>query len=189
MLHKLRTLSPLLRRGFSSSSVEAVAADILPPKKRHRDAVSVLRALGACVEPNLGLPDYRCAYEPWLGSSLRLRTNLLAKASGRNAARHVARHFLANDLTALATEAPRIDCMIPLQTAEFIRNELSEGRISQQEAMARLLLLLSPKAAWTLYKDAVDAVKTPLLPSVYCIILSIRLYECRRERNLQTSRQ
>ncbi|CDI98155.1 pentatricopeptide repeat containing protein 3 [Echinococcus multilocularis] len=130
---------------------------VAPPRRRHRDAVSVLRALASCVTPHLGLPAYGCALEPWLGApGLRQRSNRLALSAGRNAARHVARRYLANDLTALATEVPRIDCLMPLQTGESIRKEFAEGAISQQEAMERLLLLLAPKDAWELYKDAGD---------------------------------
>lgn len=78
---------------------------VAPPRRRHRDAVSVLRALASCVTPHLGLPAYGCALEPWLGApGLRQRSNRLALAAGRNAARHVARRCLANDLAALATE-------------------------------------------------------------------------------------
>lgn len=47
---------------------------------------------------------------------------------------------------------------MPLQTSESIRKELAEGIISQQEAMERLLLLLSPKDTWELYKDAGNTV-------------------------------
>ncbi len=105
LLHRVKGLiTPISRRALASTT----RADIATPKKRYRDPVSVLRALDSCVEPHLGLPDYRCAYEPWLGSSLQLRSNLQAKAAGRNAARHVARQFLANDLTALATEVSAI---------------------------------------------------------------------------------
>lgn len=55
-------------------------------------------------------------------------------------------------------QAPRIDCLVPLQTGESIRKELSDGAISEQEAMDRLLLLLAPRDAWALYKDATGVV-------------------------------
>lgn len=65
----------------------------------------MLRALSRCVNPQLGLPAYGCAMEPWLGvAGGRDRSNRMAKAAGRNAARYVARTLLANDLTALVTE-------------------------------------------------------------------------------------
>lgn len=82
-----------------------VANDVKPPMRRHRDAVSVLRALNSCVEPLLGLPDYRTLAEPWLGSGLMTRNTIQAKVAGRNAARYVARQFLPNDLSALATKS------------------------------------------------------------------------------------
>ncbi|KAL5108725.1 hypothetical protein TcWFU_003388 [Taenia crassiceps] len=164
MLPRIKTLSLLVGRTLASvvetpRSARSVAAEtVAPPHRRHRDAVSVLRALASCVTPHLGLPAYGCALEPWLGApGLRQRSNRLALAAGRNAARHVARRCLANDLTALATEAPRIDCLMPLQTGESIRKELAEGAISQQEAMERLLLLLAPKDTWELYKDSGNA--------------------------------
>ncbi|VDL99911.1 unnamed protein product [Schistocephalus solidus] len=142
----------------SSQAASVVAEDsggtVEPPKRRYRDEVSVLRALSSTVEPATGLPDYRCLPEPWLGSSILSRTFLQAKAAGRNAARHVARSFLPNDLTALATELPRIDCLVPLQTAEFIRSQFDEGKISEEEAIDRLILLLHPKGAWSLYLDS-----------------------------------
>ncbi|KAL5968391.1 hypothetical protein TSMEX_003865 [Taenia solium] len=160
MLPWIKTLALRVYRTSASvaetpRSAQSMAAEtVAPPRRRHRDAVSVLRALASCVTPHLGLPAYGCALEPWLGApGLRQRSNRLALAAGRNAARHVARRCLANDLTALATEAPRIDCLMPLQTGESIREELTKGAISQQEAMERLLLLLAPKDAWALYKD------------------------------------
>ncbi|VDN33765.1 unnamed protein product [Dibothriocephalus latus] len=147
------------QHSLRSSKSSQVAAEesggkVEPPRRRYRDEVSVLRALSSTVEPATGLPDYRCLPEPWLGSSILSRTFLQAKAAGRNAARHVARSFLPNDLTALATELPRIDCLVPLQTAEFIRSQLAEGKISEEEAIDRLILLLNPKGAWTLYVDS-----------------------------------
>lgn len=60
----------------------------------------------------------------------------------------------------LFLQAPRIDRLMPLQTGDSIRKELADGTISQQEAMQRLLLLLAPKDAWRLYKDAGNAVST-----------------------------
>lgn len=98
----------LSRRVAVVTASYSTSVDIRPPKRRHRDVASVLRALGSCVDASLGLPDYRSAYEPWLGSGAQLRTHLLAKAAGRNAARQVARQFLANDITALVTEVHRL---------------------------------------------------------------------------------
>ncbi|KAL7061088.1 hypothetical protein AAHC03_09738 [Spirometra sp. Aus1] len=135
-------------------AAEESSGNVEPPRRRYRDEVSVLRALSSTVEPATGLPDYRCLPEPWLSSSILSRTFLQAKVAGRNAARHVARTFLPNDLTALATELPRIDCLVPLQTAEFIRSQFDAGVISEEEAIDRLLLLLHPKGAWSLYVDS-----------------------------------
>ncbi|VUZ48878.1 unnamed protein product [Hymenolepis diminuta] len=169
MLPRLKTIVPLSRRAASTASAKASEApkqsapplpkslDIAPPRRKYRDEVSVLRALSKCVSPHLGLPTYGCAIEPWLSAGgARERANMMAKAAGRNAARHVARNLLANDLTALVTEIPRIDVLVPLQTGESIRKEMAEGVINEQEAMERLLLLLSPRDAWTLYKDATN---------------------------------
>ncbi|VDO05448.1 unnamed protein product [Rodentolepis nana] len=250
MLPRLKTLFPLSRRGASTASAKISEAskqstpppsefsDTAPPRRKYRDEISVLRALSKCVRPHLGLPAYGCAIEPWLGAGgSRERSNKLAKAAGRNAARHVARTLLANDLTALVTEAsqyvrlisikinymlpmddlysiycaisfkvyewgalefiidfsylnahffnrlpfscryhitsgsihiilligffsfsqvPRIDTLVPLQTGESIRKELTEGVINEQEAMERLLLLLAPKDAWALYRDVTN---------------------------------
>lgn len=117
MLHRIKKITPLVRRTAASVEVKPPTAEapskvdppttasIAPPRRRHRDAVSVLRALSSCVTPHLGLPAYGCALEPWLGApGIRERSSRLAAAAGRNAARHVARNLLANDLTALATE-------------------------------------------------------------------------------------
>nr|CDS29360.1 pentatricopeptide repeat containing protein 3 [Hymenolepis microstoma] len=166
MLPRITTIFPLGRRGASAASTKisevskqstpspSEFSDIAPPRRKYRDEVSVLRALSKCVSPHLGLPAYGCAIEPWLSAGgSRERSNKLAKAAGRNAARYVARTMLANDLTALVTEVPRIDILVPLQTGESIRKELTEGTITEQEAMERMLLLLAPKDAWALYKD------------------------------------
>ncbi|KAM7536054.1 hypothetical protein Aperf_G00000093033 [Anoplocephala perfoliata] len=165
LLLRFKNLTPMTRRVASTAAATTKSSDnpespsqpsdIAPPRRKYRDEVSVLRALSRCVNPHLGLPAYGCAMEPWLGpGGVRDRTNRMAKAAGRNAARYVARTLLANDLTALVTEVPRIDCLVPLQTGESIRKELTDGAISEQEAMDRLLLLLAPRDAWALYKDA-----------------------------------
>ncbi len=71
-------------------------------------------------------------------------------------------------LTRSLFQVPRIDSLVPLQSAEFIRTEMAEGRLSQEEAMDHLLLLLAPRDAWMLYKDSTDAVRNPtnaIMPS------------------------
>lgn len=122
MLPRLKTIVPLGRRAASTASAKASEApkqsasplpkssDIAPPRRKYRDDVSVLRALSKCVSPHLGLPTYGCAIEPWLSAGgARERANMMAKAAGRNAARHVARNLLANDLTALVTEVGHLN--------------------------------------------------------------------------------
>ena len=96
-----KPLTPSPSSEVSPPPVESIA----PPRRRYRDSVSVLRALSSCVPANLALPDYGRALEPWFsGPQPRERVWVLALASGRKAARHLARNLLANDLSALATE-------------------------------------------------------------------------------------
>ena len=58
---------------------------------------------------------------------------------------------------------------MPLQTGESIMKEFTDGVISPEEAMERLLLLLSPKHAWNLYKDAVNVVSQEVHSKAFTI--------------------
>ncbi|TPP60466.1 hypothetical protein FGIG_06488 [Fasciola gigantica] len=137
----------------STSPSQSNGTDVEPPFKRHRDSLSVLRALASCVTPSSEAPDFRLGGDPWLGSMPNTRHFLLAKAKGRMAARLAIRDYFPNDIVAVAKEVPRVDRWLPLQTPDGVLGRVSDGELPASEGMDRLLLLLAPTHAWRLYTD------------------------------------
>lgn len=99
----------LVRAWASSPTDQTERADVDPPFKRHRDSLSVLRALASCVIPSAEAPDFRLGGDPWLGSPPNMRNYLLAKAKGRMAARLAIRDYFPNDIVALAKEVSSVE--------------------------------------------------------------------------------
>lgn len=156
--HKVRlptsTVIRVLARASASSPVDQTdGADVDPPFKRHRDSLSVLRALASCVIPSAEAPDFRLGGDPWLGSPPNTRNYLLAKAKGRMAARLAIQGYFPNDIVALAKETPRVDRWLPLQTPDEVLKRVFDGELPISEGMNRLLLLLAATHAWKLYTD------------------------------------
>ncbi|VDP72360.1 unnamed protein product [Echinostoma caproni] len=138
---------------FASIADQSKEADVLPPFKKHRDSLSVLRALASCVTPTAETPDFRLGGDPWLGSMPNTRNFLLARAKGRLAARLAIRDYFPNDIVAVAKEIPRVDRWLPLQTPDSVLKRVSDGELSANEGMDRLLLLMAPIHAWKLHAD------------------------------------
>ena len=90
-----QALSSQLSTEKAESSAEKLEEEIVVPKKKKRDSLTVLRALASTVTRDPGAPHYKYTDDPFLipTSSLAKRSNALSKESGRRAARYILENY------------------------------------------------------------------------------------------------
>lgn len=119
--------------------------EIVIPRKKKRDSLSVLRALASTVKRDPNAPHYKYMDDPFLipTSSLGKRSHALSKESGRKAARYVLESY-AQWFNENPSEPP-IEAFMPPKTA-YIHTEPSEAALIERIDKRRV-------------KDAIDVYK------------------------------
>ncbi|KAK7090734.1 small ribosomal subunit protein mS39-like [Littorina saxatilis] len=93
--HDLQQLSSVSASTERSVSVNDKGQEIVIPRKKKRDSLSVLRALASTVKRDPDSPHYKYVDDPFLipTSSLAKRSNALSRESGRKAARYILENY------------------------------------------------------------------------------------------------
>ena len=119
--------------------------EIIIPRKKKRDSLSVLRALASTVKRDPKAPHYKYMDDPFLipTSSLAKRSHALSKESGRKAARYVLENY-AQWFKENPSEPP-VEAFMPPKTA-YTHTDPSEAALLERIEKRRV-------------KDAIDVYK------------------------------